>query len=52
MCGQYNFSGIYSGLGYADFLLGIPQTTTVSIPNPPRDLRGATGVFTRRTSSR
>ncbi len=44
--GQYSFSGIYSGLGYADFLLGIPQTTTVSIPNPPRDLRGTTwGVY-------
>ncbi|MGH9667801.1 MAG: TonB-dependent receptor domain-containing protein, partial [Bryobacteraceae bacterium] len=43
--GNYNFSGIYSGLGYADFLLGIPQTTTVSIPNPPRDLRGTTWGF-------
>ena len=44
--GQYSFSGIYSGLGYADFLLGIPQTTTVSIANPPRDLRGTTwGIY-------
>ncbi len=25
--GAYTFSGIYSGFGYADFLLGIPQTT-------------------------
>jgi hypothetical protein len=44
--GQFSFSGAYSGLGYADFLLGIPQTTTVSIPNPPRDLRGTTwGIY-------
>ena len=43
--GQYSFSGIYSGLGYADFLLGLPQTTTQSIPNPPRDLRGTTWGF-------
>ncbi|MCX6625853.1 MAG: TonB-dependent receptor, partial [Acidobacteria bacterium] len=44
--GGYNFSGVYSGLGYADFLLGIPQTTSVSVPNPPRDFRGTTlGMF-------
>jgi hypothetical protein len=39
--GAYNFSGIFTGFDYADFLLGIPQTTTVSIPNPPRDFRGS-----------
>jgi hypothetical protein len=38
--GQYNFSGVYTGLGFADFLLGIPQTTNVAAPNPPRDFRG------------
>ena len=43
--GAYNFSGIYTGLGYADFLLGVPQTTTVTIPNPPRDFRGTTWGF-------
>jgi hypothetical protein len=40
--GSYSFSGIYTGIGYADFLLGIPQTTTVGLPNPNRDIRGAT----------
>ncbi len=40
--GAYNFSGIYTGQGYADFLLGIPQTTTLGITNPPRDFRGTT----------
>ncbi len=40
--GSYSFSGIYSGQGYADFLLGIPQTTTLGITNPPRDFRGTT----------
>src|SRR5215472_1627865 len=39
--GQYDFTGAYTGFGYADFLLGIPQTTTVVIPNPNRHLRGA-----------
>lgn len=40
MYGQYNFTGVYTGFGYADFLLGIPQSTNLSIPNPPRYLRG------------
>jgi hypothetical protein len=40
MYGQYNFTGVYSGFAYADFLLGIPQSTSLSIPNPPRYLRG------------
>jgi hypothetical protein len=40
--GQYDFSGIYTGFGYADFLLGIPQNTTVALPNPNRNLRGTT----------
>ena len=42
MYGQYNFNGTYTGFGYADFLLGIPQTTMLTIPNPPRYLRGTT----------
>jgi hypothetical protein len=40
--GQYDFTGIYTGTGYADFLLGIPQTSTLAIPNPNRHLRGTT----------
>ena len=40
--GQYTFSGIYTGTGYADFLLGIPQTTALAIPNPNRYIRGNT----------
>ena len=38
--GQYNFTGVYSGLGFADFLLGIPQSTSLTVPTPPRYLRG------------
>ena len=38
--GIYNFSGIYTGTGYADFLLGIPQTTSLALPNPNRAIRG------------
>jgi hypothetical protein len=38
--GQFAFNGVYTGLGFADFLLGIPQTTTVSIPTPTRYIRG------------
>ena len=40
MYGSYNFNGTYTGSPYADFLLGIPQTTQLTIPNPPRYLRG------------
>lgn len=44
--GQYNFTGVYTGTGYADFLLGIPQTTLLSIPSPNRAFRGSTfGMF-------
>ena len=31
--GTYNFTGAYSGAAYADFLLGLPQTTGLSIPD-------------------
>ncbi|HUQ90933.1 MAG TPA: hypothetical protein VM120_04565, partial [Bryobacteraceae bacterium] len=40
MYGSYNFNGVYTGSPYGDFLLGIPQTTQLTIPNPPRYLRG------------
>ncbi len=40
MYGAYNFTGTYTGSPYGDFLLGIPQTTQLAIPNPPRYLRG------------
>jgi len=44
--GSYSFSGVYTGVGYADFLLGIPQTSTVGLPNPNRDIRGVTyGIY-------
>jgi hypothetical protein len=43
--GRYSFSGIYTGNGYADFLLGIPQTTDLALPNPNRSLRGTTWGF-------
>jgi len=38
--GSYNFTGAYSGFGYADFLLGIPQTTSLTVPTPKSYLRG------------
>jgi hypothetical protein len=38
--GTYNFNGSYTGLGYADFLLGIPQTTALALPIPETYLRG------------
>ena len=44
--GGYNFTGVYTGFGYADFLLGIPQTTQLAVPTPPRYLRATTiGVY-------
>ncbi len=43
--GAYTFSGAYSGIGYADFLLGIPQTTSFAMPSPNRALRGTTYGF-------
>ena len=38
--GAYNFTGVYSGSPYADFLLGIPQSTQRTIPVPESYLRG------------
>ena len=43
--GAYSFSGVYTGTGYADFLLGVPQTTTLGLVNPARDFRGTTWAF-------
>ena len=40
--GTYNFTGVYSGAAYADFLLGLPQTTGLSIPVPNQYQRGTT----------
>lgn len=40
--GQYNFTGPITNNAYADFLLGIPQTTSLSIPTPSQHLRGTT----------
>jgi hypothetical protein len=37
--GTYNFTGAYTGFGYADFLLGIPQTTSRTVPTPESHLR-------------
>ena len=40
--GAYDFTGVWSGFGYADFLLGIPQTTSLAVATPPRYLRATT----------
>jgi hypothetical protein len=38
--GTYNFTTAFTGVAYADFLLGLPQTTGSSIPTPNQYLRG------------
>jgi hypothetical protein len=38
--GQYSFTGVYTGFGYADLMMGIPQSTTLSIPTPYNYIRG------------
>ncbi len=44
--GAYTFSGAYTGVGYPDFLLGLPQTTQLALPSPDRELRGQTyGIY-------
>ncbi len=43
--GSFSFSGRYSGSSYADFLLGLPQTTGVSNPAPTSYLRGTMWSF-------
>lgn len=32
--GNLNFTGRFSGVGFGDFLLGVPDTTNVSLPRP------------------
>lgn len=39
--GEYDFTGVETNFGYADFLMGIPQTTELAAPPPGRDLRGS-----------
>jgi hypothetical protein len=38
--GTYNFTTFFTGVPYADFLLGLPQTTGYSFPTPAMYLRG------------
>jgi hypothetical protein len=38
--GTYTFNGTYAGAAYADFLLGIPQTTAIANPAPASYPRG------------
>jgi hypothetical protein len=38
--GTYTFNGTYSGTAYADFLLGIPQTTAITSLTPAQYPRG------------
>lgn len=38
--GSYTFTGIYTGFPYADFLLGLPQTTTIAVPAPETHREG------------
>ena len=52
MYGSYNFNAAYTGFGYADFLLGIPQTTQLTIPNPPVIFAEPPGAPTRKISSK
>jgi hypothetical protein len=43
--GTLNFNGVYTNSAYADFLLGIPQTTSVNALPPFPYLRGTTWSF-------
>jgi hypothetical protein len=38
--GQFDFTGKFSGFGYADFLLGLPNTTSLTTPLPRPYERG------------
>lgn len=42
VAGTLNFTGVYSGSAYADFLLGLPQTTSVNALPPFPYLRSTT----------
>ena len=44
--GGYNFTGGVTGFGYADFLLGIPETTSLAAATPAANLRTtSTGMY-------
>jgi hypothetical protein len=43
--GTLNFTGVYTGSPYADFLLGLPQTTSVNALPPFPYLRGSVFAF-------
>lgn len=44
--GRYNFLGTFTGNAYADFLLGLPQSTSYSIPSPiPHQFGWWTGLY-------
>jgi hypothetical protein len=43
--GTLNFTGVYSNSAYADFLLGVPQTTSVNALPPFPYLRGSVWSF-------
>ena len=43
--GTLNFTGVYTGNAYADFLLGLPQTTSVNALPPFPYLRSTTWSF-------
>jgi hypothetical protein len=38
--GTFGFTGAATGLDFADFLLGLPATSTIGFGNPDKDLRG------------
>ncbi|MEO6829582.1 MAG: hypothetical protein ABI164_07205, partial [Acidobacteriaceae bacterium] len=38
--GSYKFNGLFTGNGYADFLLGLPQQTSLTSPAPIASLSG------------
>ena len=39
--GGFGFTGAASGVDFADFLLGLPQTSTIAVGNPDKRFRGA-----------
>ncbi|MGH9469599.1 MAG: carboxypeptidase regulatory-like domain-containing protein [Terriglobia bacterium] len=45
MYGAYNFDSSFAGFGYADFLLGLPTTTSLVNPQPREYLRGSFWTF-------
>ena len=38
--GTFGFTGAATGLDFADFLLGLPQTSTIGFGNPDKYFRG------------